>query len=531
MSSRHLVALVLSLLITSIIPTLNTLVVESDPVTIIVPDDYPSIQEAIDNANNGDTVFVRNGTYYEHIVVDRTLSLVGEDRKTTTIDGGGEGPVVHVQTDNTVVSGFTIQEGGVNWDGAYLSCGILLDHSTNCSVLGNDVVNNYYGIISWHSFDSLINDNYLYDHLGGIIVYRSPHTLISNNQVNNSYHFQNIWIHYSSITIVYGNKIVDGRSGLWITCSHEVSVFCNDFIDNRNYGIYLYNLTRNLVHENNITRNGRGIEFWNASENIIYHNNFVNSTYGHVFDYAELMDEVNFSKNTWNKDYPIGGNYWSDYNGSDIFQGPFQNITGNDGIGDIQYSVYVNNTDHYPLMNPYRSTHAIAAGNVRLERWALGQGITTEVYVDIMNYGLFTETLNLTLLANETIIDQREITLDSIQVETIIINWDTTGFTKGNYTIKAMVSPVLGETDVSDNNASCWVIVSIVGDITGPEGYPDRKCDMRDVGVAGKAFGSYPGHERWNIEADITGSGGEPDNRVDMRDIGLIARHFGETDP
>jgi hypothetical protein len=54
---------------------------------------------------------------------------------------------------------------------------------------------------------------------------------------------------------------------------------------------------------------------------------------------------------------------------------------------------------------------------------------------------------------------------------------------------------------------------------------------MRDVGVAGKAFGSYPGHERWNIEADITGSGGEPDNRVDMRDIGLIARHFGETDP
>ena len=54
--------------------------------TIIVPDSYPTIQEAINNANEGDVIFVRHGTYYENLVVNKSVSLVGEDRETTTID-------------------------------------------------------------------------------------------------------------------------------------------------------------------------------------------------------------------------------------------------------------------------------------------------------------------------------------------------------------------------------------------------------------------------------------------------------------
>jgi hypothetical protein len=66
-----------------------------------------------------------------------------------------------------------------------------------------------------------------------------------------------------------------------------------------------------------------------------------------------------------------------------------------------------------------------------------------------------------------------------------------------------------------------------------PEMYPlvedityDGKVDMRDVGMAAKAFGSYPGHPRWEKEADINF-----DNKVDMKDIGAIARKFGTTHP
>jgi len=65
-----------------------------------------------------------------------------------------------------------------------------------------------------------------------------------------------------------------------------------------------------------------------------------------------------------------------------------------------------------------------------------------------------------------------------------------------------------------------------VGDITGPGGWPDGKVDMRDVGLAAKAFGSYPGHPRWNPIADINN-----DKKVDMKDIGAIAKQFGKTDP
>jgi hypothetical protein len=57
--------------------------------------------------------------------------------------------------------------------------------------------------------------------------------------------------------------------------------------------------------------------------------------------------------NTWDDGYPSGGNYWSDYAGVDLFSGPYQNQTGSDGIGDTPYFIRANNTDNYPLMNPY----------------------------------------------------------------------------------------------------------------------------------------------------------------------------------
>jgi len=50
------------------------------------------------------------------------------------------------------------------------------------------------------------------------------------------------------------------------------------------------------------------------------------------------------------------------------------------------------------------------------------------------------------------------------------------------------------------------------------------RVDMKDIAIAAMAFGSYPGHPRWNLIVDIN-----QDNHVDMRDIALIARNFGKT--
>jgi len=59
--------------------------------------------------------------------------------------------------------------------------------------------------------------------------------------------------------------------------------------------------------------------------------------------------------NIWDDGYPSGGNYWSDYNGTDLFSGSYQNETGSDGIGDTPYVIDENNQDNYPLIAPFNS--------------------------------------------------------------------------------------------------------------------------------------------------------------------------------
>jgi parallel beta-helix repeat protein len=89
----------------------------------------------------------------------------------------------------------------------------------------------------------------------------------------------------------------------------------------------------------------------------------------------------------------------------------------------------------------------------------------------------------------------------------------------GNYSIATVRIP----PEIDSVNCTHTVF----GDITGPTlGVPDGKVDMRDIGLAARAFGSSPGNPRWNPAADIN-----YDFKVDMRDIGPIARQFGKTDP
>ncbi len=124
------------------------------------------------------------------------------------------------------------------------------------------------------------------------------------------------------------------------------------------------------------------------------------------------------------------------------------------------------------------------------------------------------------------------IDLSAGEERNITLAWNTRGLSKGSYTVAAFAYPAPGEANTTDNSIiNGQVHISMVGDITGSDGRPDGKVDMRDVGTAARAFGSYPGHPGWNPDADVTGPESSPDNKVDMRDIGLIARHFGEEDP
>ena len=104
--------------------------------TLYVPTEYSTIQSAIDASSDGDEVYAYPGTYYENINFNgKNISLIGEDRETTIIDGGHNGRVVEIDNiDELYLSGFTIQNGEIDeGNGA----GILIMNSENSSVTVN----------------------------------------------------------------------------------------------------------------------------------------------------------------------------------------------------------------------------------------------------------------------------------------------------------------------------------------------------------------------------------------------------------
>jgi len=102
---------------------------------IRVPYDYPTIQEAVNAASAESIIMVSSRTYTEHIVIDKPLKLIGEERMVTILDGGGNGTVIKVEADNVLVDGFTIRNGKF---GIYMSAFSNLIISNNI-IIANDV--------------------------------------------------------------------------------------------------------------------------------------------------------------------------------------------------------------------------------------------------------------------------------------------------------------------------------------------------------------------------------------------------------
>jgi len=148
----------------------------------------------------------------------------------------------------------------------------------------------------------------------------------------------------------YGIKIFLGSSNN--TIRHNI-------ISTNMNGILLLESSGNTILENDLASNTNyAIRTERASGNSIYHNNFIDNT-GQVYNWEQQ------SINDWDDGYPSGGNYWSDYNGTDLHSGSYQNETGSDGIGDTSYIIDADNLDHFPLMHPYGSVPpALLVGDV-----------------------------------------------------------------------------------------------------------------------------------------------------------------------
>jgi hypothetical protein len=171
--------------------------------------------------------------------------------------------------------------------------------------------------------------------------------------------------------------------------------------------------------------------------------------------------------------------------------------------------------------------HDIAVLSVNPLKTIVGQGYTMNINVTVANQGDQTETFNITIYANTTTIQTRQVTLANKTSTTITFTWNTTGFAKGNYTIWAYAWPVQGETNTTDNTfIDNYIIIAMVGDITGPTpNVPDGCIDGKDIATVCRNFGKSINDPRCNRNTDINNDG-----TVDGKDIAIVCRNFGKTD-
>ena len=225
--------------------------------TIIVPSECSTIQEAINNAVDGDTISVKAGIYYEHVVVNRTVSLVGEDVSTTIIDGNNTGHVVNVVSDNVNIAGFTVRNSGsIHWPD--LNAGICLNGTTGCVISENRAINSGFCGIS--------------------LLYSHQNTISHNNLTSAGW--GGIHLLSSSRNIVSGNIIADKYGGVNGHVSSNYNNITENVISNCTYGGFYNAANYNNIRRNNISAIAvEGIWLQDqASYNVVAENNLINNT-------------------------------------------------------------------------------------------------------------------------------------------------------------------------------------------------------------------------------------------------------------
>jgi hypothetical protein len=149
-------------------------------------------------------------------------------------------------------------------------------------------------------------------------------------------------------------------------------------------------------------------------------------------------------------------------------------------------------------------------------------GRTIKINVTVTNPGMFEENVTVKLyvrLANNQQIGIASLDLKVDESRTAVFTWDTPQNEPCN-NLSITGTAEIPIDDYPSNNAlesDTWVTIRILGDING-----DNKVDLQDIGIAARAFGSYPNHQWWNQDADINS-----DDKIDLRDIALVAKNFG----
>lgn len=309
------------------------------------PGNYTAIQDAIDDANDGDTVYVFSGTYNETLELNKRLRLLGEDKTTTIIDGQQEGCTINVSSEHAMIENFTILGGGFDTDEFthFFRAGIRVTGSHN-TICNNIFRENCLGISGVRVTNLTIKNNIFIEDGIGFTSYENDgrpllktsyfvHT-IENNTVNGKplYYFLNekdtlidqwdigqlLLVNCTNIKIknvsisntdwglvfAFCTKcsteectFIENSLAIWILESNKNIFQFNTISNNYHRGVVIdYNSNGNTIQYNTIDTTFCGVEIeWWSNANVITNNNFLHNNVS-GFEHQSL-----FSK--WCKNY------------------------------------------------------------------------------------------------------------------------------------------------------------------------------------------------------------------------------------
>jgi parallel beta-helix repeat protein len=355
------------------------------------PGNYSKIQYGIDNASSGDTVFVYSGSYFENVKINKSISLIGEDKTNTIIEGRKKRDVIQIVSSNVLIKDFTLNNSGQFTGNA----GIQLDEEIESIEINNNILtNNVIGIAlgEEYFYDTIthvsIENNFLKNERFGIALYIGYETKIANNTfidrgiiipygftrdntvVNNTLNGlpllylekqediivqpnvgQIILVNCDNITVtdhsldeacfigiqLYGcsncnifKNFFSNKAWSIFSLYSEKSNIQENVFENNTYAIYLKNSDRSTISSNNINNSRDSIHLYHSDRNTITKNNLTNSRTG--IDLSHSSDNSIFQNKI---------NYIFDH-GIDLFFGCFRNKFFNNTIKNcLDAGIYI----------------------------------------------------------------------------------------------------------------------------------------------------------------------------------------------
>ena len=379
------------------------------------PNNYTTIQSAIDDAVDGDSIFVYSGIYNENLIIHKSINLIGENRDNTIIDGMEKEfqNILIFENCQFNLSCFTIRNGSFD---QYWTYGLTARNNNNESKISNCIFSDcFYGIFLDNTSNVIVDNCVIYDNTEGIMLLdatncvvrncdlanrqrcvsinlRSTHNLVENcmmTRYGQGMYGVDIYGDYNTVKscIMYNEC-----DGLGIKSNNNIIQDCT-FINNSERGIVIWGddgnnnlITNCLIYNNGYRDNSFGIEILDGSNNHVHNCNITNNAEGGIlilFGNDNIVSKSTIKDNGHAVSYPVlgsgvrtlFGNYiyennfinnkiqavdglgYSQFNNGELgnYWNNYDGIDSDyDGIGDTPHMLYDDsNQDDFPLILPY----------------------------------------------------------------------------------------------------------------------------------------------------------------------------------